>query len=257
MKGRNYIALACAGLLAVSVPQQASAQDDEPTPVVYATYFQCEPGSSARASEIIRDSWGPIAQAHIDAGTLRAWGSLTHHTGGAWSRAVYHVGTDRAQVFTALDEMNAEWQSSDPDAAAEFSEACDEHEDYVWTYVNGSEPVAEVAQERPTAGMSVYWVCDEGRGALIDLLSEEVFAPAWNAQVESGLIDSWSWFGHFMGDKYRRLLVADGSSHENLMAARDNVIEWVGDNESGLAGEFSNVCNGHVDYLWNIEASAP
>jgi hypothetical protein len=249
--------LVCALLLATSVPQQAAAQDEEPTPMVYATYFQCEPGLSARASEIIRDSWGPIAQAGVESGGLSAWGSLTHHTGGEWSRAIYHVGTDRAQLFTALDEMGAEWQDSDPDAAAEFWEACDEHEDYVWTFVNGSEPVAEVAQDRSTAGMSIYWVCEEGRGDLIDLLAEQVFAPAWDAQVEAGLVNSWSWFAHYMGDKYRRLMVADAASNEDLMTARDNVIEWVGANESGLAGEFSNVCNGHVDYLWNIESSYP
>lgn len=248
--------LAFALLLAV-MPQAAVAQDEEPTPIVYGTYFQCEPGMGSVASAIITDSWGPIAQAQIDAGNLLAWGSLTHHTGGEWSRAIYHVGLDRAQLFETLDAMSAEWQASDPEAVAAFWEACDEHEDYVWTYVDGSNPAAEVAQERPSAGMSTYWVCDEARGELADLLAEKVFAPAWNAQVEAGLIDSWSWYGHFLGDKYRRLLVADGASHADILTARDNVLEWVGDNAAGLAGEFSNVCNGHVDYLWNIEVSAP
>lgn len=258
MSVRRYsVALVCALLLVASVPRHATAQDEAPTPMVYATYFQCEPGSSARATEIIRDSWGPIAQARVDAGVLSAWGSLTHHTGGGWSRAIYHVGTDRAQLFAALDEMGAEWRDSDPEAVAEFWDACDEHEDYVWTHVTGSEPAAEVAQERSSAGMSVYWVCEEGRGALIDLLAEQVFAPAWDAQVEAGLINSWAFFSHFIGDKYRRLMVADGASHADLMTARDNVIEWVGANASGLAGEFSNVCNGHVDYLWNIDVSYP
>jgi len=251
------VAIVCTLLLAANVPQTALAQDDEPTPIIYGTYLQCEPGSSARASEIIRDSWGPIAQARIDSGELRAWGSLTHHTGGEWSRAIYHVAMDRAQLFTTLDEMGAEWIDSDPAAAAEFWEACDEHEDYVWTYVDGSDAPEEVARQRPTAGMSTYWVCDEGRGALADLLSEQVFAEAWNEQVESGLINSWSWHAHFIGDKYRRLLVADASNHADIMTARDNVIEWAANNASDLAGEFSNVCNGHVDYLWDIELSSP
>jgi hypothetical protein len=210
---------------------------------------------SARASEIMRDSWGPIAQAHVDAGHLTAWGSLTHHTGGEWSRVVYHVANDRAQLLETLDAMGAEWQQSDPEAVAELWDACDEHEDYVWNYVNGSEPVTEVAQDRSNSGLSIYWVCEEGRGALIDLLAEEVFAPAWNAQVEAGLINSWSWFAHFLGGEYRRLMVADGVDHNAVLTARDNVIEWVGENSSGLAGEFSRVCNGHTDYLWSIEGS--
>ena len=251
------VAIVCTLLLAASIPQQAVAQDDEPTPIVYGTYFQCEPGSSARASEIIRDSWGPIAQARIESGDLTAWGSLTHHTGGEWSRVIYHVALDRAQLMTTLDEMGAEWRASDEDAVEEFWEACEEHEDYVWNYVNGSAPAANVAQDRSTTGLSIYWVCEEGRGALIDMLAEQVFAPAWDAQVEAGLLNSWSWFAHFLGGEYRRLLVADAASHEALLTARDNVIESVGENSSGLAGEFSRVCDGHTDYLWNIEVSSP
>jgi hypothetical protein len=253
----STVALVCVLLLASSIPRTAVAQEDEPTPIIYATYFQCDPAQSQRASEILRDSWGPIAQARIDSGALTAWGSLTHHTGGEWSRAVYHVAMDRAGLFTTLDEMGTEWQNSDPEAVAEFWDACEEHEDYVWSYVDGSDPVTEVAQDRATAGLSIYWVCDEGRGALANMLAEQVFAPAWDAQVESGLINSWSWFAHFLGGKYRRLLVADGASHEALLTARDNVIEWIGDNSPGLAGEFSNVCNGHTDYLWDVEIAAP
>ncbi len=258
MSVRHFtVALACVLLLAASIPQTAAAQDDEPTPIIYATYFQCDPAQSQRASDILRDSWGPIAQARIDSGALTAWGSLTHHTGGEWSRLIYHVAMDRAQLFTTLDEMGAEWQSNDPESVAEFWDACEEHEDYVWSYVNGSDTATEVAQDRSTAGLSIYWVCEEGRGALIDMLAEQVFAPAWDAQVESGLINSWSWFAHFLGGKYRRILVADAASHEALVTARGNVIESVGESSPGLAAEFSRVCNGHSDYLWDIELSAP
>ena len=257
MSVRRYsVALVCALLLTASIPQQLAAQDEDPTPVVYATYFQCEPGSSARAGEIIRDSWGPIAQSRIDSGALSAWGSLSHHTGGDWDRVIYHVATDRAQLMATLDEMNAEWQANGGDEIDEFGEACDEHEDYMWNYVNGSDPATEIAQNRSTAGLSIYWVCEEGRGALIDLLAEQVFAPAWDAQVEAGLINSWSWFAHFLGGEYRRLLVADAASNDALLTARDNVIEAMGET-SGLAGEFSRVCNGHTDYLWSVEVAAP
>ena len=256
MRARRLpVAILCALLLAASVPQFAMAQDDDPTPVVYATYFQCEPGMSARAGEIISDSWGPIAQSRVDSGALTAWGSLTHHTGGDWDRVTYYVANDRAQLMTTLDEMSAEWFASNADDIADFNEACDEHEDYVWNYVAGSDPVTEVAQDRSNAGLSIYWVCEEGRGPLIDLLAEEVFAPAWDAQVEAGLINSWSWFAHFLGGEYRRLLVADGVDNNAVLTARDNVIDWMSEKSPGLAGEFSRVCNGHTDYLWSIEGS--
>jgi hypothetical protein len=253
---RSCVTLALAVALAMSNPQTGSAQDD-PAPVVYASYMQCDPGSAARASEIIRDSWGPVVQARVASGEITAWGSLTHHTGGEWSRAIYHVAADAPTLLAALDEMGAEWMESDPDGAAELWDGCEEHEDYVWQYVTGSDPVAELATERPSHGMSVYWTCDEGREAVADLIVEHVFGEHWNAQVEAGLVNSWSWMAHYLGDKYRRILVADGSSHANLLAARTNVIQAMTESSSALASEFNNICNGHVDYLWNIEVAEP
>lgn len=254
---RFSVALVCALWLAAGIPQTVAAQDDAPTPVIYASYFECEAAGGGDAGDIIGDSWAPIAQSRIDSGALTAWGSLVHHTGGEWSRAIYHVAMDRAGLFATLDEMGAEWQSSDSDAVEAFWDECDEHEDYVWTYVTGSEAPTEVAQQRPTAGMSVYWVCDEGREVVADLITEQVFAPLWNEQVESGLINSWSWFQHFLGGEYRRLLVADGSNHDDLLTARGNVIRAANESSAGLAAEFSNVCNGHSDYLWTIEMAGP
>ena len=254
---RFSVAVVCALLLTAIVPGAAVAQEDEAPMLVYASYLTCDPSQSGRVGEIIRETWAPIAQAHVDAGDIAAWGSLTHNTGGSWSRVIYHAATDRGALFDALNQMGAEWMENHADAATELWEACGEHEDYVWTNVNGSRAAGELVADRPAAGMSVYWVCDAGRGPLIDLLAETAFAPAWDAQVESGLINSWSWYAHLIGDKYRRLLVADGANHEALLTARDNVIEWVGDNYAGLGAEFTKVCNSHVDYLWDIEASGP
>lgn len=251
------VALACVLWLTAIIPTSAAAQEEEPTPMVYGAYFKCDLSPSAGVSEIIRDNWGPLAQARIDAGELTAWGSLVHGTGGAWSRAMYMVGMDRAKLFEAVDGMVAEWSQNDPESLAAFWDACDEHEDYVWNFVTGSARPEEVALDRPSTGMSTYWVCDENHEALADLLFEEVYSEALNSQVESGLIDSWSWFAHFMGDKYRRLLVTDGASQDAVLTARSNVIEWVNEHKSALSNEFAGVCNGHVDYLWDIELSSP
>lgn len=252
---RFPIALACTLLLAVFVPPPAVAQEDDPQPIVYGVYLKCEPAETARASELILESWAPIMRARVDAGDIRSWGSLTHHTGGSWSRVVYLVAMDRAQLFQTLNETGAEWMEADPEGVAEFWEICEEHEDYVWTYENGSAPAADIAQERPSAAMSVYWVCDQNQQAVADLIVENVMAKAWNAQVEAGLVNAWGWYSHLIGDKYRRLLAIDGASHDALLEARDNVIQWVGANEPGLGSAFTNACNEHVDYLWNIESS--
>ena len=175
--------------------------------------------------------------------------------GGSWSRVVYLVAMDRAQLFQTLNETGAEWMEADPEGAAEFWEICDEHEDYVWTYVDGSAPAEDIVRDRPGAAMSVYWVCDQNQQAVADLIVENVMAKAWNAQVEAGLVNAWGWYSHLIGDKYRRLLAIDGASHDALLEARENVIQWVGENEPALGSAFSNACNEHVDYLWNIESS--
>lgn len=253
---RFSVALVFGFWLAASIPESAVAQEEDPAPIVYASYFECEAAGQS-AGDIIRDSWAPIAQSRVDSGALTAWGSLVHNTGGEWSRVLYHVATDRAGLFATIDEMVAEWLANESEAAAAFWDECDEHEDYVWEYVTGSDPAIELAQERPSAGMSVYYVCDQGRGALADLLVEEVFAPLWNEQVESGLINSWSWMSHLLGGQYRRILVADGATHDALLTARGNVIQAVNESSGSLAAEFSDVCNGHTDYLWNIEMAGP
>jgi hypothetical protein len=253
---RSWIALVCALLLTAVVPGQVAAQDDEVRPLVYGVYMQCNTGAQARVTEIVRDTWGPVVEGRIASGDLSAWGMITHHTGGPWERAVYFVGTDRARMMGALDGMVGDL-AADEDAFAEVWSHCPTHEDYIWQYTSGSDPAAEVAQTRPTAGMSTYWVCDEGREAMADLLAEEVFGPLWDAQVEAGLINSWGWFSHFVGGEYRRLLVIDGADHESLLAARGAVIEQSNAESGALAAEFSNVCNGHTDYLWNIEISSP
>jgi hypothetical protein len=246
----------CVVLLPLATADDAAAQD-EATPIVYGVYLECNPALGQRLSEIVADVWGPMVRQRIDSGDLTAWGMITHATGGPWNRALYQVGTDLARLLGAVDEMVAEWAESSPETLTEFWDACGDHEDYVWRYVTGSAPAEQVAVARPTAGMSTYWVCDEGRGSLVDLIVEEAFASIYDAQVEAGLLNSWSWFSHFVGGEYRRLLVMDGASHEELLTARDNVLEAIGDEHAGLGSEFTNVCNGHTDYLWNIEIAEP
>ena len=253
---RRLLATAvCAALLPLTAGT-AAAQEEE-APMVYGVYLQCNPAMGARLAEIISQDWAPIVQAHIDAGDLTAWGHLAHNSGGGWNRAIYHVGTDRARMLTAMDEMVAEWAEANPESLSEFWAACSDHEDYIWTRVTGSAAAGQLAVSRPAMGMSTYWVCDEGRGALADLLVEQVFAPVYDAQVEAGLLNSWAWLSHFVGGKYRRLLVMDGADAEALLTARDNILETMVDEHASLTREFSNVCNGHTDYLWNIVESGP
>lgn len=255
MRVTIILAAFAAALLIPLAVGDAVAQEEE-TAYVYASYYQCGPGQG-RAFEIIRDLWGPIVQAHMDAGHVGAWGTLGHNTGSTWSMAIYHVGTDLVALDTALEGMVSQFVAENADAAAEFGAACPTHEDYIWTTGPGSEAGAGVAQGRANAGFSVYYVCDEGREAVADLIMENVYAPVYDRQVEEGRLNSWGWLSHFVGGEYRRLLIMDGADHGSLLEARNQIIEELGSTDPALGAEFSDVCNGHQDVMWDIVISQP
>lgn len=246
---------ALAGALLV-LPPSGSVTAQEDSAYVYSSYYRCH-GSLRPAVATLRDDWGPIVQKRMDAGHVSAWGVLTHDTGNEWSMAIYHVGPDRDALNTALDEALAEYFEAHPEEGAQFGETCPTHEDYIWTTGPGSEAGAGIAQGRPAAGMSVYYICHEGREAVADLIVEKVWAPILDKQVSEGRLNSWGWLSHFVGGKYRRLLVTDGADHGALLDARDQFIEESAAEDAGLAAAFSDVCDGHTDVMWDIAVSKP
>jgi hypothetical protein len=254
MRRSTRLAAFAGALFVLPLAAGASAQEDE-TAYVYASYYQCSGGLSD-AIATLRDDWGPIVQAHMDANHISAWGALTHATGNPWTMAIYHVGAEIGVLNTALDEALATYFEQHPEEGAAFGESCPTHEDYIWTSSLGSQPALTVAQDRADAGMSVYWVCDEGKEAVADLIVENVWAPVYDQLVADGSLNSWSWLSHFVGGKYRRALITDGADHGTLLEARNQALEATGEN-AGLAAAFSDVCNGHTDVLWDIAISVP
>lgn len=250
--------LAVAGALAALGVAQAAplaAQEDDEA-FIYGIYFSCSNGAVGGAVQSVRDLYAPVMQEYVDAGDLTSWGALTHSTGNEWSLVLYHVGSDVNAVTNAVQSGGGTFASENPEAAAALDEACPSHEDYVWTIQMASAPVADVGRDRSEAGLSVYWVCEEGREAAADLIFESVMADAWNEQVEAGLVNNWSWNEHFLGGKYRRLLALDGPDHASLLEARDNVIA-AGAENPGLMAAFSDVCDGHQDNLYDVQVSVP
>lgn len=250
----HFAAVGLALTLAVTTTPLGAQEADQS--FIYASYYQCDPGSVGDAVQNVRENWSPVVQDHMDAGHVTAWGALTHSTGNEWSLVLYHVGTDLDEIGAAIQSAVSRYNSENPEASAQFSDACSSHEDYVWVSDMSSGPPAEQGADRAEAAMSVYWVCDEGREAVADLIFESVMAEALNEQVEAGLMNGWSWNEHYLGGKYRRLLATDGPDHASLLEARNNMIEAMGENP-GLAAAFSEVCNGHQDNLYDIEISEP
>lgn len=254
MRIRNL--LVSVSLLApITVPGVLSAQQDDQT-AIYASYYECAPGSIDEAVQNLEEYWTPVMQRQMDAGDVSSWGAATHVTGNRWSLVLYHAGPGTTEVSDAIGTAIQELYEENPAAAESFSEACSSHEDYVWMSGLSSEPIADAVAERPSAAMSVYYVCDTGMEAAADLIFEHSTAHAWNDQVEAGLINGWSWNQHYLGGEYRRLLAIDGADHASLLEARNNVIE-AGAENPGLSAAFSEICFSHQDNLYHVRISRP
>lgn len=254
MRASTLLTALIGGVLGLSLAPPLAAQEPD-TAFVYASYWRCG-GDFSDAVATIRDDWAPLMQRRVDAGDVAAWGLLTHDTGNDWSLAIYHIGPDYNALKAALDETQQEYFEANQEAAQGFGEACPSHEDYVWMTGAGSEPGGAVAQQRSGTGMSVYYVCDEGREAVADLIVDRVWAPVLDRQVSEGKLGSWVWLSHFLGGKYRKALVTDGADAATLLEARDEFIEATAEN-GALGAAFSDVCNGHQDIIWNIAVSRP
>lgn len=245
-------------MLPLATPAGVSAQQqDAPSSYVVGTYYRCDAGREGRATEIMRTVMAPIVQKHLAAQSVSAWGILAHNTGGPWRRAIYFVGSDLPRVMAARDSMVAELQASHAKEASEFSSICPSHDDYIWAYVTGSQAASSVGTARPPVGFSTYQVCHEATEGLSDEVMKALYAPIYDEQVKAGRLHSWAWFSHFVGGKYRRLLVMDGPSYDSMLAARDSIIAETQAKYPQISAAVATVCDGHTDYMWDIVLARP
>lgn len=237
-------------LSALPMAAMAQAEEDEPIGFVYATYFYCDAGGAERADEIFKKISAPDFEKQVKDGALQGWGWLAHHTGGLWRRAQYYVAPTLNDLLDAQEAMGAEGDAKTEKLADEFSSICRSHQDYIWEQLVGGS-----SDTRGDALFSVYYVCDEAREERADEIFKNDFAPIFNKFVEDGKIANWGWLSHWVGGKYRRLQTLSGSDHKSLLAARGELIEamYGDDNEAGA--EFTAICGGHEDYMWDLEGT--
>ncbi|MDP2479175.1 MAG: hypothetical protein Q8W51_11820 [Candidatus Palauibacterales bacterium] len=250
------------GLIALTLPlvlagPSLAQQEDAPTAFVSGTYYQCDQSSSPRASEIVRTVVWPVVQKHIAAGQVSGFGLLAHHTGGPWRRAIYYVGTDLPKLLAAQDSIVAELMANHAKETHELMSICPSHDDYIWSYVAASQPATDVATARPAFAFSTYQVCHEATEGLGDEVMKALYAPIYDKQVKAGRLHSWGYYSHFVGGKYRRLLALDGPSYNSILAARDSIIAETQAKYPQISAAVATVCDGHTDYMWDIEMSKP
>jgi len=254
MKWKPTLVIACAALLA---PSLGHAQE-EANPAVFGIYYRCDQSQESRADEIVQETIGPVLDRHLEAGDISAWGWLAHTAGGEWRRVAYWVAADLGAALAATEKVVTELQEEHAEASQELTAVCPSHDDYIWTAMGGSQPTQDLAQERATAGMTVYYRCDITRESRADTLFQEVLGPMLNQQVEAGRLNSWSWLAHSVGGELRRAAVYDGADHASILEARAAIIAEMQEGAAAAAGrEFNEICNSHQDYLWNIMMSRP
>jgi hypothetical protein len=253
---KNLIILSATFFLAVSATSFAQEEEDAESPpnFVVGTYFYCNASSEEQADAVVKEKFAPIYDAAVEAGTINAWGWLVHRSGGKWRRVLYHSANGIDGMIDASDKLYAATTAAVGDDTT-FSDACPEHDDYVWQ----SDNVGGGSEERGPAGLSVYYYCDQMKESRADEIVKEHFTPIFDKLAEEGKIASWGWSEHFLGGKIRRLHTITGADHKAVLHARAAAIAAIygedGDNEAGA--EFGAICNDHLDYLWDIQLEKP
>jgi hypothetical protein len=253
MKARFAAVLALGTVL---VSGSASAQEDA-TAYVFGEYYVCDQNREAFSDVLAEHVFGPMFDRHLEAGNLIGWGWLGHNAGGEWRRAQYYVSTDLNTLLDTRDAIIEEVQAEAAAEGREFTDVCPDHDDYIWASVATSEPVNEQVAERPEAGYSTYFVCSAGAEARADEILQEVYAPILDRHVAAGHFNSWGWYAHLSGGKFRRLLTLDGADHKAILAGVMGLNADI-DAENAEAGEeFASICHSHDDYMWDIQISHP
>jgi len=245
-----YSAIALLGL----VPLTAAGQD-EPVPqgYSYVVYYVCDMAKQGNMDNIVANNEYAVFDKWVEDGKLLSWGYLSHFFGGRWRRAQYHVSATLEEALRNQRDILNEIYADNRAGSQARSEACAAHDDYLWTMDQGSPP----GTDRGDVSLSVYFVCDVAGQNRADEIFAQTFAPKLAEMQEEGKIASWGWQSHVLGGEYRRLQTVTGNDHATVTAARFEALQYVNRNHSDLAREFSQICDSHTDYLWDIFHESP
>lgn len=113
------------------------------------------------------------------------------------------------------------------------------------------------AQEETTTSAIIYatyFECNPADEARADEIVKRNYAPHYDAAVEAGEIASWSWLSHFVGGKWRRVLIITATNMDDLLDASGALGEILAESTPEAGRVFTEVCDVHEDYIWtNVE----
>jgi hypothetical protein len=109
---------------------------------------------------------------------------------------------------------------------------------------------AQDQDDRPLYAYSTYFICSPDGESRADEIIQSSFKPHYDAAVEQGDISSWSWMQHYIGGKWRRVLVITASDMDSILDASGALGEIVQDQTPEAGRAFSGICSSHEDYIW-------
>lgn len=111
-----------------------------------------------------------------------------------------------------------------------------------------------VAAQDTDAGASfayaTYFVCSPDGESRADEIITSSYKPHYDAAVEQGDIQSWTWMQHYVGGEWRRVLVIIAADIESLLIASGALGEIISDRTPEAGRAFSAICSSHEDYIW-------
>jgi hypothetical protein len=113
-------------------------------------------------------------------------------------------------------------------------------------------PVTALAQTEPNLAYvyATYFECNPADEARADEIVARTYAPHYDAAVEAGAIRGWSWLTHFVGGKWRRVLVLNANDMDSLLDASGALGEIIEEATPEAGRAFSDACPVHEDYIW-------
>jgi len=247
---KSSLALFSSILINLIISSSVVAKDQKaPDLYVYSTYFTCDSTMLSTVDKLVENEFTPLYQEAIKNKDIVNWGWMSHHTGGYWNRAIYHMSPSMKEVLEASDAMNIIAEKNKIDSNNLFGKICNRHEDYIWKILTGNQ-----GKGRGKVGLSMYMECDITDEKRADEILTAVFAPIFNQYVGKGKFTSWGWLEHVIGGKYRRLATMTAENYEDLISTRQKVNSRLfGKNAPQESKEFSKICGSHQDYLWGIK----
>ena len=235
--------------LCISLGAGSALAQEDSTNFIFAEYYVCDPSREGFADLLMEHVFGPVYDKYVEAGDLNNWGWATHNAGGRWRRLGFYTADSLETLLETRAEMIQEFEALE-DQGREFDTICPEHDDLIWSSVAGPPPSAG-PPAGPGPSYSTYYICDVTRQERADEIVRELLAPEINKLVESGELTGWGWSAHVIGGRFRRLMRHSGASHAGLIAAVNKYNQAASEKNEAMADEFSEICNSHVDYLWD------